>query len=193
VYIIDVAQHLLQSDIRVDQETQTLASQYIWRSGDEESVSAFLEQQISTTTALLKLRDGVVAPVPSLEDAYFKAIPMGPVSRFSDTILTQIRRTAAFSVLSLKNVASPSPETDSFRRRLARVAAQFDDDDHWETYAARAFSYHVDGQYEHAVEQYDRALDIIERDPNTDGLLEWESRVLELQRDREKAERGQDL
>jgi len=182
VYVVDVTQHLLLNDIKTGQDSQTLQSQYIWTAGNKDAVSAFLAVQVPVSTALLKRRDGVIAAVPALEDKYFKAMPLGPIDRFTGVIQQQIRRTAAFSILSLPYDSAASGENATFRRRMAGVLAQFDDDDHWETYAARAYSHHVDVQYAQAVGMYERALDVIERDTQARGL-EWEYRVAGLQAD----------
>ena len=187
IYIVDVTVHLLKSPIKKGQMTQTLRSQCVWRAGDRDGICAFLEQQVPTSTALLKLKDGIIAPTPSLEENYFKAIPMVPILRYSNKILTQVRRTAAFSILSLKVAGEHGNASASFRRRLAHVLELFDDDLHWETHAAKAFSHHLDGEFGKAIEQYDRALEIIKCDSHTKGLREWESRVKELQKNREKA------
>lgn len=184
VYIIDVTQHLLLDDVNATQQTHTLQSQYIWPAGDQTAVSTFLSQQVPVTTALLKRLDGIIAPVPSLDDKYFKAVPLGPVNRFMDAIQKQIRRTAAFSILSLPHRSAT--ENAVFRRRMAGILDQFDDDDHWETHAARAYSHHVDGDYPQAVVLYQRAIDVIQRDQQARGP-EWDYRLASLDRYRQLA------
>lgn len=193
IHIVDVTALLLESGIKVDQAGQTLAAQYRWPAGDFNAVRAFLNLQVPTTTALLRVREGVLAPTPTVEASYFNAVPLHPIGRFHDSILTQVRRTAAFSVLSLKVSGEWGEETAPFRRQLVTILEQFDDDLHWETHGARAFSYHLDLQFEPATEQYHRALDIIETDPRTDGEPQWEYRVLQLQQDLELASQEQPL
>jgi hypothetical protein len=190
IHIIDVTARLLEAGIKQDQAGQSLAAQYCWPTRDFEAVRAFLATQVPTTTSLLRVREGVLAPTPAVEESYFNAVPLHPIGRHRDAILTQLRRTPAFSVLSLKVSGEWGEETASFRRHLVTLLEQFDDDQHWETHGARAFSYHLDLQFTAAAEQYHRALDIIERDPETDGVEDWEYRVIQLQHDLELAEQG---
>jgi len=116
-----------------------------------------------------------------------------PVARFRDDILTQVRRTAAFGIICLKNAGALRGPNSAFRQRLARVAAQFEDDDHWETYAAQAFSCHADRDFDLAVSFYDKAIATIRADANVCDLPDWVHQATELQLSRQRAEAEQDL
>jgi hypothetical protein len=193
IYIIDVTCNVLQSRLDPAKESLSLTSEHVWSPGNRNVVRQFLNEVVPRNVALLKLNDGVVASIPSLQDRYFQSTPLASVACFTDKILTQIRKTAAFSIISLRCDGALAGKNEVFRRRLARIAALFDDDKHWETYAAQAFSCHLDGDCKRAVELYDRALAIIRDDSRTHGLPWWEQCVERLKADRKRAEFKQDL
>src|SRR5262249_8936751 len=135
-----------------------------WRSACLEDIIDFLRDDVPATTARLQCRSGVVALKPTLENEYVKVVPSVPVTRFRDQILSQIRRTAAWAIVCMKDNGELSGDKGSLRRRLARIAAQFTDDNHWETYAAQGYSHHADGEFKDAVELYGKAIELIRED-----------------------------
>lgn len=187
IYIVDITTHLLEKKLNRDVKSQTLTSQYTLHPGNRDEVNFFLTEVVPVTVALLRCREGIVSLIPTPEPQYFKRIPRIPVELFGDEILTQIRRTAAISLLSLRLRNTHEGPMADLRRRLARVAAQFDGDTHWETFAGQAYSCHVDHAYTKAVGLYDRALEIIEADNNTHDDLEWITRAHVLRQNRAKA------
>lgn len=193
IYIVDITCNVLQSRLDPAQESLSLTSECVWSPGNRDVIKQFLNQVVPRNAALLKLKDGIVASIPSLQDCYFQSTPLASVACFTDKILTQIRKTAAFSIISLRYNATLAGKNEAFRRRLACIAALFDDDKHWETYAAQAFSCHIDGDCKRAVELYDRALAIISDDSSTHGVPWWEQCVKRLKADRKLAEFKQGL
>lgn len=187
VFIVDITRDLLVETEVASQAGRKLRSCRVWRSGVREDVRDFLREHVPTTAALLQCRNGVIAQVPQVESSYINKIPLPPIVHFRDQLLSQLRRTASMGVLAYranKCYQSEEEKDSEFRRLLARIAAQFTDDDHWETYAARAFSSHLDGDYATAVELYGTAIDIIKRDPNLakhKNYGYWEDRLSDLE------------
>lgn len=192
VFMVDVTGSLLQDQEGATPSGRALTSQYVWRAGERAPVRRFLAEYVPASTARLQCRHGVVSALRSLSPRYVQVVPIAPVARFSETILMQVRHTAAFAILALKNDGLLSLHS-GFRRRLALVAAQFSDDDHWETYAAQAYSCHADREFPRAVELYNKAIAIIHADPHVRDLPDWTHLATELGVSRQRAEFGQDL
>lgn len=150
----------------VETATRSVSARQIWRPGDNASLCNFLAHDVPETTAMMRCREGIVAPVPSLLPAYVNRIPTVPVANFSTQILNQIRRTAAFSLLALYDERSLRESTPEFRSRLAEILALFDDDTHWENFAARALAAQAEGFLAPASALYDRAIASILGDPH---------------------------
>jgi hypothetical protein len=170
VYIINLTSQLLG---KVPNRGKTLRSDYIWRPDNRDDVRQFLSERVPATSAQLQCRHGVVAPIPTLRPSYEYGVPDVPVMQFSGQIQEQIRRTAAFSILSLHDTLELNKDR-KFRRLLASVVEQFGGGPNWETHMAMALSYHADGDFDPAAERYRRAKDSIESDPKLPGEATWQ-------------------
>ena len=189
VYIVNLTSQLL---VKVPNRKKTLRSDYTWRPNDPGEVSRFLSEVVPVTAAQLQCRHGVMAPIPTLRPSYEYGVPEIPVICFGSKIQLQIRRTAAFSILSLYETRelNKGPE---FRRRLASVVEQFGDLGNWEIHMAMALSYHADGDYGRAVERYDRAKGSIKNDRNVQGESRprWQERIAKIEGLINKATQGE--
>jgi len=192
IYVIDVTSQLVLGGVPQGSDTVTLASNYIWRPGNREDVKTFLQDAVKASQARLQCKNGVVASMPTLRPSYEHHAPLVPVSRFKEPILRQIRVTAAFSILFLHQLGELNLDS-TFRRTLASIVEQFDDDLHWENHMARALSYHADRNFEPAVSSYSRAIQLIENDPNVAHLAAWQQKVIEVRELLQKAQRQEDL
>jgi hypothetical protein len=112
----------------------------------------------------MRCAEGIVAAVSTLKPQYVRQTPRAPVERHREAILEQLRCTAARSILLLDEGDNLGGCNDSFRRKLAGVLGQFDDDSHWETFGARALSHEADGEFSEARELYLRAKAIVDAD-----------------------------
>ncbi len=181
VHLIDVSGDLLRRHGAPDGPgSMALPSTLTWRAGDRGAVKQFLTDLVPAAAARLQVRHGMVAGTPSLVPRYETTVPHVPVSLFKEEILDQIRHTAAFGILNLRLDRALGRENSGFRRRLAKVLAAFEDDEHCETSEARAVSCHEDGQHEEAVNFYDRALASIHRDEKVRNKPEWRWRIMNL-------------
>jgi hypothetical protein len=144
-------------------------------------VRQFLSERVPATSAQLQCRHGVVAPIPTLRPSYEYGVPDVPVMQFNWQIKEQIRRTAAFSILSLHDTRELNKDR-KFRRRLASVVEQFGDGPNWETHMAMALSYHADRHYGRAVDRYEGAkLSIMtDREVRGESWPRWQERIAKI-------------
>jgi hypothetical protein len=189
IYIIDITTQLLTVLPGPAQETVTLSSQYCWPADNSVSVQQFLELVVPATTARLEVSKGVIAAAPTSAPQYVQERPYVPVRRFKQKILDQLRVTAALGILYCFDDDQPTSEDLEFRRLLARIVGQFDDDCHWETFFSRAVSSHADEDYSNAVVMYEKARQSIEGDPNVRNELSWQERVQVIERLKQTAAR----
>jgi len=169
VYIVNLTSQLLG---KVLNRGKTLRSDYTWRPDNRDDVRQFLSERVPATSAQLHCRHGVVAPIPTLRPSYEYGVPDVPVMQFNWQIKEQIRRTAAFSILSLHDTRELNKDR-KFRRRLASVVEQFGDGPNWETHMAMALSYHADRGFRRAVERYDDAKRSIAGDLKLQDKATW--------------------
>ncbi len=166
VYVVDLTRQLvegiLDKKLAKDGGEVTLRSDLIWTPGNPQRIRDFLDEVLPEANALLGLRDGVVLPEPTLRRQYVEAFSPFPVDRFQRHILAQIRRTAAFSILSLEK---PRGENRDFRNVLQKVLEAFEGDIHWENFAARGLCCHAEGRFDEAIRLYERAMKNIQDDP----------------------------
>ena len=187
VYVVDITRQLLDGRPSHAQKTLTLRSDYVWRPGEPKDVKEFLHNVVPVSVARLWCRDGVMTKIPTLQPLYENRTPLVPVSKYADKIQTQLRRTAATSLLFLHRLNELN-KNQEFRRRLARIVEQFDDDPHWENFMSRALSHHADEEFDNAARMYERAIQVIKNDQRVRDKPEWKSYVDEIEQLKRKAE-----
>lgn len=192
VYIIDITSQLL-AGLPTGVDSVTLKSDYIWHASNREDVQRFLAEAIPASVARLQCRNGVVASMPTLRPNYVVTSPSVPVFGFRSEILTQLRRTAALSVMFLCDSPETGDDSADFRRILASIVAQFGDDPHWENFMAQALSYHADRLFDQAIEFYSKAIQCIQNDPKVRNLEAWQTRMRTIEQLCGGASRGEDL
>lgn len=182
VYLVDVTGYILEQEMRgPGRASLSLKSSYRWPAHDAASVGRFLREAVPEVTARLRCKLGTVAPIPTATPSYVNRVPPVPVRRFRRQILDQIRRTAAFGIFFARDNDAADPEIAHFRRKLAAVVSQFDDDPHWENFASLALSSHADKQFPRAVGFYDQAIASIRGDKKVSTLPSWQGTVRELE------------
>jgi hypothetical protein len=179
VYIIDVTTYLIMNDLPRNQTSVELPSVHHWPAGSRKEVGTFLSGVVPDSTARLQCSKGYVTSSPTLGPQYERRVPVVPAIRYKKTILTQLRHTAAFSILFEWDRDRPAHEKDDseFRCLLARIVEQFGDDEHWENFMARALSSHMDSKYDCALKLYQRAKSIIQLDRQVRDKPEWQERI----------------
>ena len=190
VYIVDVTTQIIFEAPPNEQGFRTLRSDYCWPAGDRPSIEAFLTHIVPDSTGRLHISKGLIASSPTPTKEYVSSYSKVPVWKFKDEIETQVRRTAAFSVLF--SVESSDVETvhgTEFRRRMAKIVEQFGDDPHWENFMARAVSNHADGNFPEAVAMYERACNSIRNDPVVRGQPSWQKLLQDIEQAQELARR----
>lgn len=165
VHVVDLTEPMVAQ--RVPQ--CTLRATIAWPVNDLGSVRGFVQENVPRATALLALRSGVVATVPTLKPSYVQSVPVARVSGFRERILDQIRRTASFSTLFM---AWAEESHGDFEQHLLAVIGAFQHDRRrkWETYAALGWLHKRRGQTVEAMRQYQAAKSLIERDGNARRL-----------------------
>jgi len=180
VYIVDITDQLIEG-IPLSGETVSLRSKYKWLPGQRDSVRYFLRSIVPISTARAQCRLGIVNKQLTHHKNYELSFPVMPVTRFKDDIINQIRWTAAFSIIFMHDYKQLGDSHSSFRKRLAQILEQYDDDPHWENYYARAISQHIDGNYDAAICLYQRAIDSIQGDPEINiDIAPWKSTLLDI-------------
>ena len=184
---MDITSRLLESS--PSRAPLTMYSEWAWQPGDQEAIRRFLKHVVPYVTAKMKCRDGIIAQIPTPRPSYTQHSPMLPVSKYSDQILRQIRKTAAFSILFMRGENTLNTKQASAARRvLAQVVAQFKDDPHWENSMALALSYHVDGEFDEAIRYYRNAKCLIEEDSNVVDDPSWQATVRDIEKQISRAE-----
>lgn len=182
VYVIDLTSQILFGVVSGSGASLTLSSDHIWRAGDQKSIREFLAETVPVATARLQISKGVVADIPTLTPQYVRTRPLVPVLQFKESILAQLRVTAATSILFMfapgTKVIDKSP---GFRRLLANIVEQFGDDQHWENFMSRALSSHADENYEGALIMYKKARECIQADGIVRDNAMWKEKVREIQ------------
>jgi tetratricopeptide (TPR) repeat protein len=125
----------------------------------------FISELVLKNSALLKLRDGVIARLPSLDPSYEIYFPSDlPVRNYIDVILQQIRRTSANAIMYI----FLEDELIQKRRKLAEVLQCFENDDHFENQYSLGLSEMKERNYPKAKAHFEKSLEIINRDPIID-------------------------
>jgi len=136
---------------------------------------------------------GVVTHVPQLRPEYIRQYPEMPIARYTDTILHQIRQTAAMAVLLMHSSGTMGAENARNRRLLVSVAKQFEHDGHWENFMAPALSHHVDSEFSEARHWYLRARSCILDDPKVRNIPPWQNTVAYIESLIDKTEKQEPL
>jgi hypothetical protein len=174
VYVVDITTQMLFDHLPYAQNSIKLCSDYHWPAGNTDLVRLFLTQAVPFTTARLECKKGIVAPSPTLIPQYSQIVPNVPVTRFMKSILEQLRKTAAFSVLFVFDSKEQTADEVEFCRLLIRIIEQFPNDPHWENPMAHALLNHADQNFESALIFYQNAKDRIKGDPNVQGDPSWQ-------------------
>ncbi len=193
IYIVDITSQAVFGTIPRSPESATLTSDHVWRAGDQEAVRVFLTKTVPTTTARLQISKGLVADTPTPAPQYVRERPLVPVLRFKETILYQLRTTAANSILFMPMSDRETTADAKFRRLLASIVEQFGDDPHWENFMSRALSSHTDGKYENALSMYAKARNCIQDDVNVRDEPMWQEKVKIIQELEERARRKEKI
>jgi hypothetical protein len=197
VFVVDITRQPPSAKER-DQKEVTLRSDFVWRH-DRAAVQDFLSTVVPYDTALLSLRLGTFAKIPTPRPVYEIGFPMVPIEPFLQLIVEQVRTTAASSVLCLRKSRGLDHDILA-RRKLAAILEQYCTcekryrDPHWETYMALALSYHSDRRFDEAIAQYDIAKHAIENDPNLDrSNPPWSIYLERMNENIERAGKGEML
>lgn len=174
VYLVDVTSYLIEHTFP-GTASLTMHSHFVWQPGDQEAIQNFLKTVVPFVSAKMLCRHGVIAHIPTLRPEYEQRSPLPSVSRYRDLIFHQIRKTAAFSVISMWGRNTLGGENSEARRTFARVVAQFEDDPHWENFMALAISHHAEGEFEEAIRYYELAKQSILGDPNVVNEPNWQT------------------
>ena len=158
--------------------------------GNQSDVRSFLYEAVPVATARLACKAGVIRSIPVLSQRYISASPAVPVLEFKSEILRQIRSTTALSILMMFDQGTLVGCDPKFRRALAAILEQFDNDSHWETFKARGLAHHVDRQCAHAEAFYDRSISIIRGDKNVCEFPAWKNEVRAIQELKDRAHRS---
>jgi Domain of unknown function (DUF4365) len=190
VYIVNLTDCLLE-EMPTSAE-KTLHSTTRWRPNERGDVVDFLRSVVPTSVARLHCRNGTIRHEPTAKPEYVIRVPWVPVSKYKNEIINQITQTAAFGIIQLLQSGELSGENREFRRFLAHVL-QNSSPHHWENHAAKAYSFHADGEWEAAVDCYRQAIGCIQRDPDAATNPDWVDPVKELQQFQERALRNERL
>jgi hypothetical protein len=176
VYIIDITSHLITKGLP-RRDSQRLKSHYIWEPNDNSAVTDFVKRAVPWSSAILHCRNGVISLVPSPRREYVHSIPMIPATQYADRVLTQIRLSAAMTILAMRDQNALSSNNSTRRRTLAGIVLQFSNDGHWENFMALALSAHADRDMQTSLIWYEKALNSVLNDdafmaqPGIDGLV----------------------
>ncbi len=193
IFIVDITSQLLFNELPHNNSI-TLTSDYVLRPNNRDDVRRFLTEFVPITTARLACKYGIIGSRPSLQPSYVRSSPVVPVTKFKPEILHRIRLTAAQSIIFLYETGEINNNAHAeFRRILAAVVEQYGDDPHWENFYARALSYHADSNFQRAIEFYQKAINCIQSDPNVRGEELWQNLVQEIEQQREKAQRQENV
>jgi len=165
VYIVNITEYLINNDIPKS-SSRSLRSDYIWAPGDNTSINRFLEEIVPRSSARMMCMHGVTAPIKTLGAQYVREFPDIPIAKYEKQVLNQIRRTAAFSIVSMRETNAFSKENEAARKLFKELVMVFKDDGHWENYMAIGLSEHIDHNYPSAIENYEESIKIIVEDPN---------------------------
>ena len=179
IYVVDITGNIIEHGVPKPKSYRSIESQWKWGRNHRTSVDKFLRLVVPEGTAKIHCTQGVVARIPSRTASYVHGIPEIPVEAYWQQILTQIRTTAAWSIILAYLRKAVSPDTDSFRRRLANALEGLGDKSHWETLVARGLSSHLDGGYSEAQPLYSKALRRLKNDERfrAEHQAEWRTAV----------------
>ena len=167
IFVVNVTSYLIESSFP-DADSLTLHSSFVWEPGNQEVIRDFLKTEVPFVSAQMLCRQGVIAPIQTLRPEYVQRSPLPPVNLYRDEIFHQVRKTAAFSIISLWMRGTLSIENSNLHRTFAGVVDQFKDDPHWENPMALAISRHADEDFEEAIKNYELSKKSILDDPNVD-------------------------
>jgi hypothetical protein len=180
IYVVDVTSHLIENP--PPETPLTLYSDWVWRPEDQDSIRDFLRKVVPFVSAKMMCKIGVVAQMPTVRPSYVQYSPRLPVGRYQDQILHQIRKTAAFSIMFMRDENTLRTEQGSAARRtIAGVLAQFENDPHWENFMALAISFHVDAEFSKAIQYYERARQSILGDPRVADNPSWQPYLRDIE------------
>jgi hypothetical protein len=143
---------------------KSLKSNFIWKPFDYNSITSFLEEVVPNTSAQMMCMHGISAPIPTIDKAYVRTYPDLPISKYKYRVLSQVRRTSAFSIISMRETNSLNENNSDSRKKFKLILDIFKDDLHWENFYAIAISEHTDMHYNSAINYYEKACDIILKD-----------------------------
>jgi hypothetical protein len=163
VYVVDITTSLLYEKTPLS-SGKTLSSAYTWPPDDQEGIHDFLAHVVPEVTARQMIKRGVVDNRPTLTEQYLKFSPYVPVETYEEEIQRQLRRTSALSIIHQLMGGPVIGRSSAFSKRLASILEQFDDDDHWETFAARALVHQANREPANARSMYDKSIELCNTD-----------------------------
>jgi tetratricopeptide (TPR) repeat protein len=171
-YVIDFTRQILENNSNSNQKNCTLYSSLLIQNDDD--IKRFISKLVLSNSALLKIREGVIAHMPSLDPSYVISFPPNQPIRYIDVILQQIRRTSAMAIQGMLQAREDeSPELAQKRRKLTEVLQCFENNDHYENQYSLGLSKMKDKDYSKAKDHFEKSLKIINRDPEIDQKR-WE-------------------
>ena len=140
----------------------------------EEELSNFISNKIPYISAYHKIPEGIVPSMPSIDPEYEVKSVIDSSHLYLDRILWQIRRTTARAIIGSYDHASENDDIKRNIKKLKVISSAFSDDLHWETPFSIGLASSLEGDYAEAKAYFNRALEIIEMDPNVQGKENWE-------------------
>lgn len=164
IYVIDFTRHILENK-QCPQKYCTLKSTFCIQNDDD--LERFISELVLIDSALLKIREGVISPAPSLDPSYEINFPLNLPIQYIGTILQQIRRTSAMAIIEISR-ANEDERITLQRRKLAEVLQCFENDGHYENQYGLGLSKMKDEDYSNAKAYFEKSLEIINKDLNID-------------------------
>lgn len=179
-YIIDIKLHTFLNQELIDGRNHTLYSCLTINSEDE--LQNFILNIVPYITAIHKIPEGIVQSLPTIDPKYEVRPIIDLCHLYLDRIMWQIRRTSTGAIIGSYNHALDNEDIKKDIRKLKEIAKAFIDDEHWETPLSLGLASQLDNDYVEAKGFFERAIEIIEKDPHTCGKEGWERRKEDLRR-----------
>lgn len=177
IYIVNITQYTLTHDVS-EKEQARISSEKKTSLNDMAMLNTFIHEVVPITFANMRIRDGVIAPVPTLTPSYVVYYHIGDlVVRYFERIMEQLRTTSTWTLnklLSMENQVSAV-------KILRDIMWAFRDDGHYEVALVIARAAAKNKEVEKAKQYYQRAIKSIENDKNVCDLEEWKERKKQIE------------